>query len=125
MATWPETLSSPAVDELYIAVGEGNIVRRKTQSGKEEVRRFGSGVPDIVSYYVTLTTAQYAVWRAFYKTTTKNGTEWWDAAWLASGTKALFQGYPKISQSEDVVKVSFVIIVMADADIVTVDDWAE
>lgn len=81
--TWPETLPGPLASSLRVSAGT-NAARRRTQSGRVEVRRFGAGAPDMVDATFRLLHADVAAFRHFHERTCNLGLNWFTAPWLAA-----------------------------------------
>lgn len=79
---WPETLPGPLASSLRVSAGT-NAARRRTQSGRVEVRRFGAGAPDLVDATFHLLHADVAAFRHFHERTCNLGLNWFTAPWLA------------------------------------------
>jgi len=78
---WPSTVPAPLIEGATMDAGT-TIVTRKLQFGLTEVRRFGSGAPDIWTLSWALTLDQYTAFLNFYNTTLDSGVIPFVAAWL-------------------------------------------
>ncbi len=97
MKAWPPGLNGPEND-AQVKPGT-NLFRRKLESGRTEVRRFGSGAPDVVtlSFYFSETDIEtFTVW---YDWDLNLGSNWFTADWLSiigyTSHAARFLGHPK------------------------------
>ena len=97
MTTWPENLPGPN-RTLPIEAGT-NTKSRNLQSGRLEVRRFGSGAPDRATVVFRLFNEDVSAFLYFFDRQTNLGVNWFSAAWLPamgySDHKARILGRPK------------------------------
>jgi hypothetical protein len=98
MVEWPSMLPSP-----YIVINSelgNNTLRRKLQSGRQEVRRYGAGAPDQFSATFRLVRDDVAAFIHFYERTSNMGLNWFSAPWILTDLGytdylARIVGYPK------------------------------
>lgn len=97
MATWPDNLPGP-MRAISVQAGS-NLVSRAVQSGRREIRRFGSGAPDKVTVQFRLFNTDVAAFEYFFNRTANLGINWFTADWLPamgySSHSARILGYPK------------------------------
>lgn len=95
MATWPATLPCPQ-KKPTITPGS-TLKRRKLQSGRTEVRRFGDGAPDTVQVIIRFMGNDFAEFEHFYARDLNMGINYFDAPWLVlmgyEAHKARILGY--------------------------------
>ena len=98
MITWPSSLPAPSSGLTSSLVDHS--LHRKLQSGRTEIRKFGSGFVDVlsVSFFVTNDLIQTIV--DFYERDSNMGLNWFTAPWIAgelgySNHYARILGYPK------------------------------
>lgn len=99
MVAWPENLPPPLRDNLSTTQGD-NAVRRSTQSGRVEVRKFGSGAPDeITCTFRLFGAAEVETFEYFFSHEANLGVNWFSASWLTllgyAGHAARIVGYPR------------------------------
>jgi hypothetical protein len=102
MVAWPSTLPAP-LNAVSITLGD-NTKRRKCESGRTEVRRFGSGMPDTCTAIFRLFSADIDTFINFYEKTSNMGLNWFSATWIATDLGytthyARIVGYPKRTAS--------------------------
>jgi hypothetical protein len=78
-----------------------SIIVRKTQSGSQEQRRFGSGTPDRWGLPFQFRQSEYLAFEEYYNEHLNHGTKWFWADWLArlgysEGHYAMIIGFPKV-----------------------------
>jgi hypothetical protein len=99
MILWPTNISPP-LNAVNISYGD-NSKRRKCESGRTEVRRFGSGSPDICSATFRMLKSDIPNFIEFYEVTSNMGLNWFSADWLSdlgyTSHAARIIGYPKRS----------------------------
>lgn len=93
MAEWPTALPAPQ-KQLSFSPGS-NLVRRKLQSGRVEVRRMGSRAPGKIEAVFRLRADQLGAFEYFYERNLCLGVNWFTASWLNTGDKARFGGHPR------------------------------
>ena len=98
MVTWPTTLPAPT-NTTSVAFGD-NSKSRKCQSGRSEIRRYGSGRPDPFNAVFRVRGVLVPDFLLFYAQTSNMGLNWFDAPWIASdlgytGCYGRIVGYPK------------------------------
>lgn len=86
MATWPDTL--PAPQGNYSSTEGCNGIMRRGQSGRLEIRRYGSAAPSTGSYRWSFTESQKEIFDRFYRVDLNLGINWFSAPWIA------LLGYP-------------------------------
>ena len=95
MAAWPTGLPGPQAG--YTITEGSNALGRKTQSGRPETRRFGSGAAAQGAFPFKFTAAQKVVFDAFFRVDLSLGINWFSAPWLADlgypNHKAKIAGY--------------------------------
>ncbi|MCA1944962.1 MAG: VCBS domain-containing protein [Desulfovibrio sp.] len=99
--TWPDSLPAPLKG---VKVTQGaNVVRMKTQSGRDRVYRFGAGAPDRVAVQFRMLHEFVPLFRTFYQLTCNGGVNYFAAAWLDdlnlpyADPVACFGTYPKLA----------------------------
>jgi hypothetical protein len=98
MVEWLAILPAP-----YISISGtqgNNTLRRKLQSGRQEVRRYGSGAPDEFSVTFRILNENLLDFKNFYERTLNMGLNWFSADWIESNLGysdhlARIVGYPK------------------------------
>lgn len=116
MAAWPSsTLPDPLNEGMSITSGS-TVKLRKLESGRNESRRFGDGMPDQLTCTfrllhsaqydspdssTTVTINQLEYFNDFFDNDLNQGVNWFTADWLTdlgyTSHKARFLGYPKVS----------------------------
>lgn len=77
--TWPENLLPPKLTNLKPT----NItLRRKTQSGRYEIRRFGTSAPDQFEATWDFSASEFEDFKKFYEISCEMGAIWFTANWL-------------------------------------------
>ena len=98
MVAWPSILPAP-----YVVISSewgNNTLRRKMQSGRQEVRRYGSGAPDSFTATFRMVWENVSIFIHFYERTANMGLNWFSADWIANDLGytehlARIVGYPK------------------------------
>ena len=83
MATWPDTLPAPKNAGLSVTLGS-NVLYRKTQSGRQEILRYGSGAPDRWKASFVFHGSQIAIFDSFFTNDLNLGVNWFSAPWISS-----------------------------------------
>lgn len=99
-ATWPAAIPGPERSALR-RVPVSTIARRRVQSGRTEVRRFGAAAPDRLAAPLVVAAAEYDSLVEFYESDCNLGTVWFTADWIqtlgyAAGYVGRIIGLPKI-----------------------------
>lgn len=98
MITYPSTLPPPQRPSLKVVAGT-NLVRRETQSGRIEIRKFGVGAPDKITIKFHLKTDEIPAFKWFFERETNLGINWFSASWLPmlgyQDHKIRFLNYPR------------------------------
>ena len=100
MVVWPSEFPAPYAS--FSATMGNNTLRRKLQSGRQEVRRYGSGAPDVFSATFRMVGENAATFIHFYERTANMGLNWFSAPWIEESLGyddhlARIVGYPKRS----------------------------
>lgn len=96
---WPASIAAPERESLVCKPLDG-LARRRCQSGRTEVRRFGAGVPALVEAEVIVPAADLDDWVAFYEEDCACGALWFTADWIedigyTASHVGRFYGYPR------------------------------
>lgn len=116
--TWPESVPGFHRDDCAIQP-ISTLKVRNCQDGSKEVRRFGSGAPDVVQGRLKLTTAQFATFTSFYESDCALGTLWFEAGWIqdplgyAAGYVGRILGYTRPLHREGYKEVQVSILLQA------------
>lgn len=124
MATYPTTLPAPQ-KSISITLGD-TCVRRDTLSGRQEIRRMGSGAPDIARLSLRLTWDEWVVFKEFYTRDLNLGLNWFSADWLTTlgytAHKARLTEFPRErARQKQYVDVSLSLVIQLTTDITTTD----
>lgn len=100
MATWPTTLPVPLRDNATCTIGN-NVLYRKMESGRREVRRYGSAAPDKWTLTLRLKKDQIDLFNTFFRVNLNLGTNWFTADWITTRLgypdhKGKFASYPTL-----------------------------
>ena len=83
LTSWPSGVSAPSVSDLRIIPTESVKIRR-LESGRVEVRRFGSGAPYRFEGSIEMSQTEYETFCQWYEGDHELGTVWSEADWLST-----------------------------------------
>ncbi len=115
LPAWPATVPAPQREDLR-RVPISTMVRRRTQSGRQEGRRFGAAVPDRIEGPILLTPDEYDDLVAFWEDDCDLGTGWFTADWIVllgytSSHAGRILGYPQLDGQTGVRKVQLTMLI--------------
>lgn len=95
---WPETIPAPLYAGLKCTPGT-NLMTRRTQDGRTELRRFGANAPDQWTLTWRLTPTEHDALIAYYEDDLDMGTAWFWPEWIVQlgygvEHQARILGYP-------------------------------
>lgn len=75
MSTWPVTLPIPLLSGYEVELTDPTA-RTDMESGAARVRRRSTGAPDGITFSLSMTEAQFLIFRAFWDTEWQQGAAW-------------------------------------------------
>ncbi len=129
MAVWPATLPGPQRPGMDLSFGD-NTKNRKTQAGRIELTRWGSGAPDQLQCTLRLLKDRVPEFEKFYDVALNYGMNWFSSYWLTrlgyTEHKARILGKPKSSGFDKYYRdYTLIILIKPAAECATDTLWPE